>query len=287
MEDMTMTTTSKGGSEDTTATMSVHKRRVLTDDGVTIAYTVHGDGPRTLLFLHGWGGSGSGFFWSEMLAHLDLTGLRVCLADLRGHGASDQATTGFTTERFAQDMFAVADDAAADAVVLVAYSMSGRWAQWMACMQPDRIRGQVLIAPAPAADIPIPDDLKQQWLNSVQQRDTFEPWLRQFTKEPLRPEVVECYFSEVATTPQRSLSETLDMCRQGGQFMDKLPATCAATLVIGGHHDPLLSPDTLRQAIVGPIPRARLVLLDCGHETPLEKPQATAALLEAFLAGLG
>jgi len=52
-------------------------------------------------------------------------------------------------------------------------------------------------------------------------------------------------------------------------------------------HDPLLSPDILRQAIVGPPPRARLALRDCGHETPLEKPQETAALLEAFLAGLG
>ena len=90
-----------------------------------------------------------------------------------------------------------------------------------------------------------------------------------------------------AATPQRSLSATLDMCRQGGQFMDRLPAVRAATLVIGGRHDPMLSPDTLRQAIVGPLPRARLALLDCGHETPLEKPQETAALVEAFLAGLG
>jgi pimeloyl-ACP methyl ester carboxylesterase len=71
------------------------------------------------------------------------------------------------------------------------------------------------------------------------------------------------------------------------QHLGGLPTTSAATLVIGGRHDPMLSPDTLRQAIVGPIPRARLALLDCGHEIPLEKPQETAALLEAFLAGLG
>ena len=282
-----MTTPTRTWREQPSPAMSVATHKVRTDDGISIAYTVRGDGPRTLLFLHGWGGSGSGFFWNEMLTHLDLTGLRVILADLRGHGDSDQATTGFTTERFAQDMFAVADDAAAETVVLVGYSMSGRWAQWMACTQPDRVVGQILIASVPAADIPFPDDLKEQWLQSVQQRDTFEPWLRQFTKEPLPPAVVEHYFRAVTATPQRSLSETLDMCRQGGQFMDKLPAVRAATLVIGGRHDPMLSPDALRQAIVGPIPRARLALLDCGHETPLEKPQETAALVEAFLAGLG
>ena len=70
--------------------------------------------PRNLLFIHGRGGAGTGFFWNETLEHLDLTGLRVILADLRGHGESDKATTGFTTERFAQDMFAVADDAGAE-----------------------------------------------------------------------------------------------------------------------------------------------------------------------------
>ena len=123
-----MTTTTKAGSEYTTATMSVHKRQVLTDDGVTITYTVRGDGPRTLLFLHGWGGSGSGFFWNEMLTHLDLISLRVILADLRNHGDSDQVTTGFTTDRFAQDVWAVADDAAAETVVLVGYSVHvERW----------------------------------------------------------------------------------------------------------------------------------------------------------------
>jgi predicted esterase len=57
--------------------MSVATHKVRTDDGISIAYTVRGDGPRTLLFLHGWGGSGSGFFWNEMLTHLDLTGLRA------------------------------------------------------------------------------------------------------------------------------------------------------------------------------------------------------------------
>ncbi len=48
---------------------------VRTDDGVNIAYKTLGVGPRDLLFLHGWGGSGA--YWDEMLKHLDLTGLRA------------------------------------------------------------------------------------------------------------------------------------------------------------------------------------------------------------------
>jgi non-heme chloroperoxidase len=259
-----------------------------TDDGVTLAYKMLGEGPRDLLFLHGWGGSGTGTFWNRMVQHLDLTGLPLILADLRGHGASEEATTGWTTERFAEDMFAIADDAGADQVVLVGYSMSGRWAQWMACTQPDRVISQVLITPVPGADIPLPDDAKAYWLQVARECNmaTFEPWVRQFLKEPLPPDITQEYFESVTGTAESSLAETLDMCRQHGQFVDRLQATRAATLVIGGAHDPLLPPPILKEAIVDAIPGARLAVLDCGHETPLEKPEETAALLEAFLAGL-
>lgn len=259
-----------------------------TDDGALIAYRTLGDGPRDVLFIHGWGGSGTGSFWNHMLKHLDLTGLRLILADLRGHGASGAATDGFTTERFAADMFAVADAVRAEQVVVVAYSMSGRWAQWMACAQPERVLGQVLVAAVPAADIPLSDAAKESWLQVARDRSpaTFEPWLRQFTRDPLSADITQEYFEAVTGTPERSLAETLDMCRQQGQFMDRLKAITAPTLVVGGTHDPMLPPPVLRQAVVDALPRARLATLECGHEIPLEKPEELAGLITAFLAGL-
>jgi len=259
---------------------------VQTDDGVTIVYKTIGDGPRTLLLSHGWGGSSSGFFWQEMLAHLYLGGLRIVLVDARGHGESEKVTTGFTSERFSQDLLAVADAIAAERIVLVGYSMSGRWVQWMACTQPERVIGQILIAPVPAADIPFPDEVRQHWLQAAQQRELFEPLAGQWTKEPLRAELLEAYFTSVSTTPRFSLNATLDMCTRQGTFTDKLQATRAPTLVIGGQSDPILPLDFVKQAIVQAIPGARLAAVDSGHEIPLEKPQETAALFEAFLAGL-
>src|SRR6266566_9417533 len=66
---------------------------VRSADGISISYNTLGDGPRNLLFMHGWAGSGS--YWDEMLKHLDLGGLRVIAYDMRGHGDSDRADTGF------------------------------------------------------------------------------------------------------------------------------------------------------------------------------------------------
>ena len=39
--------------------------------------------------------------------------------------------------------------------------------------------------------------------------------------------------------------------------------------------------------VIAPLPHARLALLDCNHEIPIEQPRELAALLQAFVAGLG
>jgi non-heme chloroperoxidase len=262
-------------------------RSVRTDDGVTIAYNVIGSGPQTLLFMHGWGGAGSGHSWAEVVKHLDLTGTRAILVDERGHGRSEQTSSGYTIERFARDMFTVADDAQADHVVLVGFSMSGKWAQWMASTSPERVRGQVLVAPVPAAEVPLPEAEKERWLAVARSgdRDMFEEWLRAWTKEPLDSDIVDRYFYDVTRTSQITLGATLDMCIHG-TFMDRLQSITAPTLVIGGKYDPFFTPAILRDAIVTPIAGARLVVLDCGHEVPVEQPQILAGLLEAFLAGI-
>ena len=49
----------------------------------------------------------------------------------------------------------------------------------------------------------------------------------------------------------------------------------------------MFRPELLRAAVVAPLPGARLALLDSGHEVPIELPGQLAALIEAFLAGLG
>jgi pimeloyl-ACP methyl ester carboxylesterase len=258
---------------------------VRTGDGTTLSCWSVGDGPVTLLLLHGWGGSSSGRFWLPLLQRLDLSGIRVIAADLRGHGKSDNPLLGFTTENFANDMFAVLDRADARHPILVGYSMSARWVQWMSCMQPERVAGQVLISPAPALALPLTDDMLNHWLSAGRDHAYFQQWLRQFVKEPLAPEIVDGYFEDLSGTAEHSLRETFNMCRTG-EFTGSLTFTRAASLVISGLHDPVLSPQLVHDEVVNRIPGARLALVECGHEIPLEKPLETAGLIQAFVAGL-
>src|SRR5687768_11582250 len=107
---------------------------VKTDDGVSLSYSVRGTGPRNLVFMHGWAGSGA--YFDEMIEKMDLKGLRVVTFDLRGHGASQQVSQGFDHERFAKDLLAVATAADAHKFVIVGFSMAGRFAQYVTATAP-------------------------------------------------------------------------------------------------------------------------------------------------------
>lgn len=258
--------------------------KVQTDDGIHISYRVLGTGPSTLLFMHGWAGSGA--YFDETLSHLNLTGLRAVTFDLRGHGDSDKPESGYSDERFARDAFAVADAAGADDVVVIGFSMSGRFAQYLSVMAPDRVRGQVLVTGCPPSPIPFPEDLRRDWVSRTGDAERLKQITAMYTTQPVGAAVLDRIGEEAAKARQVALDETLRICMYDS-FAEKLAAPDLPTLIVGGIHDPIFSEDTLRNVVAAPFVKARVVLLDSNHEVPVEQPREFAALLEAFVAGLG
>lgn len=64
---------------------------------------------------------------------------------------------------------------------------------------------------------------------------------------------------------------------------DVLPTITCPTLLLGARQD-ALTPPPIQQAMAETIPNARLVILEnCGHLSPLEKPQTVAATIETWL----
>ena len=257
---------------------------VTTDDGVAISYAVAGEGPPDLLFMHGWAGSGR--YFDATIAHLDLTQLRAVTYDLRGHRESAPSTDGYTLERIAADALAVADAAGLGTFVVVGFSMSAKFCQYVSVLAPDRVVGQILVAGCPAGEIPLPREMTDDWLSRegdpVRMAQVPEP----FMTRPVAPELMERFGRDAATAGRAALEGTLNAVMTSS-FIDRLAAITAPSLVIGGSGDPMFPPDALRAAVVPPLAGARLALVDCGHEVPIEAPHELAALIEAFLAGLG
>lgn len=168
-----------------------------TDDGIDIEYEIYGSGDTNLLFLHGWGNAAS--FWKDLLTnHVDLSGLRCITASYRGHGGSSTATGGYTAERFARDMFAVADAAGAHELIVVGFSMPAKFAPAMAVADPSRVRAQVLIAPVGPDRADIPDEVFEGWMDAARDPGQFRKVLQPFIALPIEDRPLDLYCANVA-----------------------------------------------------------------------------------------
>jgi pimeloyl-ACP methyl ester carboxylesterase len=218
--------------------------------------------------------------------HLNLEGLQIITPSYRGHGGSDKPTIGYTLDEFAKDVLACADTSGAQRFVLVGFSMSGKFAQYIAAVHPERVLGLVLIAPVPASEFPVPAEMAKAWCDTQHDRDAaFNQILAPFTKITVKRELTEIFLDDFAKAARVGLEETLKMC--AASFVDRAKKIRVPALVLEGSFDPLLTPDILKATIMTQIAAARMIALPCGHEIPQEMPEQVAALMEAFVSGLG
>ena len=113
---------------------------VSSADGVPIAYEVRGQGPTTLVFVHGW--SCDRNYWRHQMDGFQ-SEYRVIAVDLAGHGASGKGRTAWSIPNFADDVAAVVRAADARNVVLIGHSLGGPVALEAGLLLPDRVIGVI------------------------------------------------------------------------------------------------------------------------------------------------
>lgn len=115
------------------------------NDSVRLAYVDEGEGPETLLFIHGLGSNLQA--WQKTI-----TGLRGdyrCIAlDLPGYGKSSQKNYAFGMRFFADHVDALVKKLGLKKITLVGHSMGGQVAITLALQQPKYLKRLVLAAPA-------------------------------------------------------------------------------------------------------------------------------------------
>ncbi len=71
---------------------------------------------------------------------------------------------GYTLEQFARDVLPVADHGDAGKFVLAGFSMGGKFAQYIAATETERILGLILVAPVGADYFPIPEEMMRSFV---------------------------------------------------------------------------------------------------------------------------
>jgi pimeloyl-ACP methyl ester carboxylesterase len=113
---------------------------VSSADGVPIAYEVRGQGPTTLVFVHGW--SCDRNYWRHQMDAFQGE-YKVIALDLAGHGASGKGRTAWNIPNFANDVAAVVRAVDARNVVLIGHSLGGPVVAEAGLLLPDRVIGVI------------------------------------------------------------------------------------------------------------------------------------------------
>lgn len=98
--------------------------QVRSNDGIDLAYEVHGEVRErpAVVLVHGWAGNRT--YWTGQVAAL-AADRQVITLDLGGHGESGTGRAEWTLPAFGEDVVAVVDEVGPERVILVGHSMGG------------------------------------------------------------------------------------------------------------------------------------------------------------------
>jgi pimeloyl-ACP methyl ester carboxylesterase len=118
----------------------------ITRDGVTLAYEEQGQGDPPYVFVHGWTCDRS--YFAPQVEHFSPR--HRCLSvDLRGHGQSDKPEGEYPIADYADDVAYLVEKLGLDRPIAVGHSMGGITVLQLAASHPDKVRGIVMVDPAP------------------------------------------------------------------------------------------------------------------------------------------
>jgi pimeloyl-ACP methyl ester carboxylesterase len=132
--------------------------RTTAVDGTSIAYLDTGEGPHTLVLIHGLGSYAKA--WSKNVGALAKE-YRVIAVDLPGYGGSDKPDAPYSMQYFAEVLHGLLGQLDVHHPVLVGHSMGGQIAITYALLYPEEYSGLVLTSPAGLETF---DDGEAKWL---------------------------------------------------------------------------------------------------------------------------
>lgn len=269
-------------------------------DGTEIAYVDRGEGPYTLVFVHG-----LGTYLKAWEYNLDALSAHFrCVAlDLPGYGKSSKGDYPYGMAFFAGQVRAFCEVLGLENIVLVGHSMGGQVALTLALNHPDLAKKIVLIAPA---GIETFSEAEANWLRAVYTPEV----VKNTTTEQIRKNFLLNFYqwpddAEFLYQDRLFLRETAEYdgwCRMVPQCVaamlaepvfGRLGEITASVLVIFGENDALI-PNTIlhktqntlqiAQLAHSNIPGSRLRLFpQAGHFVHWEQAALTNQAIREFL----
>jgi len=275
-------------------------KTVTLPSGIEIAYLDRGEGPYTLLFIHGLGANLKA--WQKNVDSLSRH-YRCIALDLPGYGKSGKGDYPYGMAFFAGEVRAFCDRLDLRNVVPVGHSMGGQVALTMALTDTSRLAGLALLAPA---GIETFSAAAAGWLKTV-----YNPALIQNTPpEQIRknfllnfyrwPDDAEFMYDDRLflreTAEYEAWCQMLPQCVAGmldEPVFEKLEQVALPTLILFGENDALIPNQILHKeqttAQIAELAQTKipgstlLQFSECGHFVQWEQAEKTNRAIREFL----
>ncbi len=219
--------------------------------------------------------------WYDVVERMDPDAFTVHMLDFRGCGTSDRPMDGHTLTEYTWDArtaLAWVDRP----VVIVAHSMGGKVAQYLAAMRPDNLRGLLLAAPGTGHGGRRSERLRAIAMESYGSRVQIDKFQRSAMGVEWHEETMMRIIDDALIAQREHWIGWFDH----GRFVDfreRLSNIAVPTLCIGGARDPLLPPTRLKTEVVQSIPDAiGVTLKHAGHNLPVEAPDEMTQAIVRF-----
>ena len=241
-----------------------------------------GNGSLTLLFLHYFGGSA--LEWTSVIEQL-ASQYRCVAVDLRGHGDSEAAPTGYAVANIVDDILALIRTLAIRKYVLIGHSMSGKVALSLASRQPEGLQGLLLVSPSPPLPEPIPAADRKGMLENHGQQAAAEATFAKITVKPLTQLAKGQIIADNLRTSKAAWNAWLI---EGSKenIAEQMSAVIVPVNILVGTADAALPPDVQRTMTLPYLASSTTfdTIEATGHLLPWETPDELVAFIQQKIA---
>ena len=254
----------------------------VTVNDIQMAYSEQGTG-ETVVLLHGLGSCKED--WQPQIQAL-AQHYCVIAPDLRGHGATTKAKTGYNIAQYAADILGLLDALRCDTVHLIGFSLGGMITLEFATRYPERLRSATVINATPAVIV-----------NNWQTRSFFWSrlvFIQLFGCAYMGKKIAKMNFPAPEQAALRAQAERQFASNDKGAYFratksllgwdvrSRLSKITCPLLAVSSDQD--YTPVAAKQALVDAVPHGELqVIANARHLMPMEQPDALNAVLLAWL----
>lgn len=245
------------------------------NEGASLYYEVHGDGP-AVVFAHGRGGNCASW-WQQVPAFAEH--FKVVVFEHRGFGRSRTDDAHFEADYFPRDIAAVLDAEGIDKAALVCQSMGGWGGLRLAVSEPGRVAALVLANTPGGLDTPKATAAIEHIASGA-----IPPGTGQIGKSFVAGHPEGTYLMRQIAGLNSNFPRAFNRLTSARAVgLDELRGYAIPTLCITSPEDVLFPPPVMEE-VAAAIPGARLeVIPGVGHSTYFEAPAAFNALVLGFL----